>query len=630
MMVSVETVLLRGKRRINKWLAVPWVRMMGFGAMFVGGGFLLSGASLWGEMQPLVLGLIYGAPGWPGALAAAGSILGYPLFWGLEGLQGAVWSAGGLMLSLVLPFWGRTDHRREQTAASAACLVSGAGLAFQYRFGQSVPFPVFLLRIGLAGFAAVVGEQMLEKKNRVVVWSAGALGVLALANIRSPTWCNPGLVAAGAAIAAVPLPGAVLLGFGAELSGAAKVPLAAGAGLAYFMQQLPVRKSFRRYLAPAAGIVSAMMLSGQWNFGALLPLTAGVLLGGNIPWRVAPLHRRSGLGGAQVQLEQTAQVLLQLQRQLLEYIPPPVVPADIMEELRHCTCGECPAEQGCREKKRLTEAVLESQPMFPCRKAEHMAAQIRESRDRLKRMKLSRAVQAEYRTALAKQYGFLSDLLSSLSDRLPERIFRGQAKYRVQISSRSRGRNYTDGDRVLAFPGAYCRYYVVLCDGMGTGFGAAEEGRQAAGLLRNMLSAGISPSGALGGLNSQLTLLGRGGAVTVDLAELRLDSGTVWMYKWGASPSWLLGHGRAERIGEPSVPPGMEIGASREQITRLALGHGQVLVMLSDGVEGERAALWAQDIGGEPGILAQRIVAESSGGEDDATAVVIRMVDLHE
>lgn len=626
--MMVTTVLLRGKRRVSSFLEMPWVRLLGYGGMYAGGGFLLSGASLWGQMQPLALGMILNLAGWPCLLAALGSGLGYRAFWGASGWQGAVWAAGGLILSLTLPFFSGAVHRRERTAASAACLVSAVGLAFQYRFRESIPFPHFLLRILTGAASAVLGEYMLTGKSRICRWSAVALGVLALSNIRSPTWCNPGLLAAGAAIAAVPLPGALIIGFGAELSGAVQLPLLAGTGMAFFVQQL--RIPFRRELAPLLGCTGAMLLSGRWDAGGLLAIGLGGIAGASIPWQVTAVPRRSGLAGAQVQLEQASRIMNRMERQLLEYYPPEIKTTELTDQLRQECCGECPARQSCREQEGLTARVLEGDAAFPCRKADTAAARIREFRDRLKRMKQFRAMQVEYRSAMAQQYGFLSEMLSELSDRLPEHIYRGRIKYRVQISSRSRSKAYADGDRVLAFPGAYCRYYVVLCDGMGTGLGAAEEGRQASQLLKQMLSAGISPSGALGGLNSQLTLLGRGGAVAVDLAELRLDSGTVWIYKWGASPSWLLGHGRAEQVGHGSAPPGRDVAADREQISRLSLGHGQVLVMISDGVAGEQAALWAQDVGGEPGILAQRIVAESGSSRDDATAVVIRMVEIEE
>ncbi len=182
----------------------------------------------------------------------------------------------------------------------------------------------------------------------------------------------------------------------------------------------------------------------------------------------------------------------------------------------------------------------------------------------------------------------------------------------------------------MAFPGAV-RYDVLLCDGMGTGLGAQEEGRQAAELLREMLTAGMPPASALGGLNSQLTLLGRAGAVTVDLAEIRLDSGCTWLYKWGASPSWVLNRGRARQIGHSTAPPGLDLERHRETVGRVLLDSREVLVMTSDGVSPAKADGWAVRCGSmETGELAEAILAEDGSWEDDATVVVIRLAQTRE
>ena len=229
--------------------------------------------------------------------------------------------------------------------------------------------------------------------------------------------------------------------------------------------------------------------------------------------------------------------------------------------------------------------------------------------------------------ALVQQYGFLADTLQELSDHLPDRAPRGMPRYRVQVSARSRGRQIADGDRVSAFPGVGCRYYVLLCDGMGTGLGAAEESRQATELVKQMLTAGMAPGAALGSVNSQLTLMDRGGAVTVDLAELRLDTGRVWLYKWGAGPSWLLRRRRLILLGSSGPPPGLGVTAGRESVSRTGLSPGDSLVMLSDGVDTANASAWP-DLAknADPGELAAQILASAGNGGDDATAVVIRLL----
>ena len=204
---------------------------------------------------------------------------------------------------------------------------------------------------------------------------------------------------------------------------------------------------------------------------------------------------------------------------------------------------------------------------------------------------------------------------------------RAVPEFEVQVAARSHGKERANGDRCLAFAGPECRYYVLLCDGMGTGLGAAQDGTTAAGLLRQMLVAGFPADHALESLNSLLALRGTAGAVTVDLAELRLDTGIACVFKWGAAPSWVLTRGGAQKIGTATPPPGLNAGENRMAAEKLSLRRGEVLILLSDGVDGEgiqHLSMLSPDA--PPGELAAEILEKGCGSaEDDATAAVIRL-----
>ena len=79
----------------------------------------------------------------------------------------------------------------------------------------------------------------------------------------------------------------------------------------------------------------------------------------------------------------------------------------------------------------------------------------------------------EYQAALAQQYRFLGEYLRSLADRLPRKMERAEPEFQAEVAARSKGKERANGDRCIAFSGSDCRYYVLLCDGMGTGLGAA-------------------------------------------------------------------------------------------------------------------------------------------------------------
>lgn len=623
MMVSMETVLLRGKRNLEQWTDRPWFRLLGKAGLYGGSGFLLSGISLWGSMQPIAAALAVGCRGWWCLWAAVGSGIGYRWFWGDLGIQGLMWTLGGLLAGLLLPFF--PERRRVHLAAAGGGMVGIVGLAWS--FGNGAAMRMLLFQVGVGALCCVVSDRVLEGRDRVSQWTAAGLLVMGLCRI-GPNWCNPGFAAAGALAAAAPLPAAALAGIGGDLAGRTSLPLTAVVCLTWFFQLLPMRETRRRMFSPGAACLGVMLLTRQWDWQTGLCISFGGVLGAMIPWQLTAVPRHGGVGAAQVQLEQNARVLLTFQRQLLEYPLPPLDERAVVEQVKENACAACSFRIGCPDITSVNLEVLQGAGFLPCQRANNLAFYLNQGREQLKRMKAVRALQEEYRAALVQQYGFLADVLHRTADRLPEREYQSAPHYRVQVSSRSRGRGLAEGDRVTAFPGRNCRYYVILCDGMGTGMGAAEEGRQAAVLLRRMLLAGLPPVSALGSINTQLTILGRGGAVTVDLAEIRVDNGTAWLYKWGANPSWLFSGGKAEKIGYATPPPGLDVRRGGETANRAPLSSGQVLVMVSDGVNPQKAPQWAKAAQTtEPGKLAQQILEEGGSREDDATAVVIRLVE---
>ena len=170
---------------------------------------------------------------------------------------------------------------------------------------------------------------------------------------------------------------------------------------------------------------------------------------------------------------------------------------------------------------------------------------------------------------------------------------------------------------------------MLLCDGMGTGLGAAREGDSAAGYLRQMLLIGFPAEHALRSLNSILVLKGKGGAVTMDLAEMDLGTGKATLYKWGASPSWILKKKGAEKIGTATPPPGLSLSGTREESVQLSLRGGEVLILLSDGVEaGETLRRMEHVREMPPGELAQAVLNAGCSGDDDATVAVICLQKL--
>ena len=627
MMASMEMYLQQGRRQLQRWALDPRIQT---GAKLLAcgtGGFLLSAASLHNAPQPLVLGLICGTAGWQTLAAVLGSMLGYRVFWGAAGVQGMVWAAAGGLLMLLLGKWKQAQEYPGLTCALAAFLVAAVGLSFQVLWRDDTPLLVYFLRIALAAGAAFLGQRRQLRRDAILEWITGGVAVLALAQVVPLPYLNLGCAAGGMLAVSGAFPGAALAGLGLDLAQVTRIPMTVVLCTAYFLRLIPFSNRWIKYTAPGAACLLTMALCGVWDASPLPGLILGGALGAVLPPRPELIHRRGETGLAQVRLELTAGVLAYTQQLLLETPPTPIDEEAVLRKVRDQACGTCSARNSCREQERLCTGMLHHPLDFACRKTGRVLTELRRGQEQLRTMKADRERQREYRWAVVQQYQFLAEYLRRLADQLPRRGERITAHYRIEISARTRGKERANGDRCLAFSGTGCRYYILLCDGMGTGLGAAQESQTAGDLLRQMLTAGFPADHAFRSINSILALRGQAGAVTLDLAEVRLDTGRVALYKWGAAPSYLLRRQAAEKIGTATPPPGISVAEAREAVLRLSLRRGEVLILASDGVQaGEALRRMELTPDAPPGELAERLLENGCGnGEDDATVAVIRL-----
>ena len=605
----------------------PKVRGAGAVIAYGGSGFLLSAASLGGYCQPLALGLICATTGWRTLVMTLGAMAGYPSFWGSSGSPGIVWSAAGGLLALLV---GKKEESREQPLMIpilCAFLTAVTGLCFELIVRQRTPLVIHVLRIALTFFSGVLFTQESRCRDAVTDWLTGAVVVFALAQV----WLNRGFclgfLAAGALAVGGAFPAAALAGLGLDLAQVTALPMTAVMCMAYFVGMIPFRKRWQHYLSPALAWLVVSAACGIWDRQVLPGLALGGLLGAMLPPQTSAVRRRGETGLAQVRLEVGASMLDTIQQMLLELEPPPIDEEALLQKVHQRACATCSARKGCAQQKNLTTVLLNHPLEADCRKQGRLIPELRRGNEQWKLLKADRKRRREYRQALAQQYRFLSTYLRTLADRLPRSAARSQIQFRVEVSARTVGKERSNGDQCTAFSGTDCRYYVLLCDGMGTGMGAAQEGQSAASLLRKMLTAGFPAEHALETLNAIYTLRGSGGAVTVDLAQLHLDTGHVHLYKWGAAPSYVLTRSGAEKIGTATPPPGLSMGEMPAAVQKLSLRRGEVLILVSDGVDGEAVqhlSVLSPDL--PPGELAAQLLEKNGGGvEDDATAAVIRL-----
>lgn len=634
MMVTIGVYMRRGQRLLRRWAANPRIHAVLQGSGYLLAGFFASAASLGHRLQPVALGLLCAQSGWPAVLIAVGSAVGYLLFWGNQAPVGVVWTAVGLAMALLLQ---ERRIRRETPLlmpALAGCAVAAVGLVFQYYHRYGPPIPMYLLQVAVGAGTTAVFCSFAQRRDPVVDWLVYGLGVLSFAQVMPIPYLNFGCIAAGMIAVACPFPAAALAGLALDLAQVTPVPMTAVMSLTYFVRMIPKTTPVLRHMSPGVVFVAVMSICGIWDLMPLPGLVIGGVAAALLPRQTGISQRRGEAGTAQVHLEMVSAVLQQMEAMVLDTQEPPIDEQALILRAADRACSSCPCRKTCKEEiERMSPAILHK-PLgnggdLPsgCRKSGRLLMEMRRSQEQLRAIRADRDRQTEYRAAVGQQYRFLSDYLQDLSDILAQRKDPPKAWFQPEVSASSAGKKRVNGDRCLWFAGVACRYYVLLCDGMGTGEEAARDSQQVGSMLRRLLSSGYPAAYALRSINSLCALQGRAGAVTLDLAELRLDTGKVTLYKWGAAPSYVVSRGEPIKIGTATPPPGLSVTDGRETVERLSLRRGETLVLLSDGAGGEESLrrVW-MDAEATTGELASKILQSSrSVGGDDATVAVIRL-----
>lgn len=637
MMVTIGVYMRRWQRLVRRWAADPKIHTLLQGGGYLLAGFLSGAASLVHQLQPITLGLICAQTGWPAALIAIGGAVGYGVFWGSFGAQGVLWTVLGLVAALFLQ--GKRIQRGTPLLmpAVAALIVAGTGLLFQYLNIESPPIPIYLLRVLLAAGATAVFCFAMERRDPMVDWLVYGLAVLCLAQVVPIPYLGLGYIAAGALAMLGAFPAAALAGLALDLSQVTPIPMTAVLCLSYFIRMIPNLQPVVQHFGPGIACLLVMGICGSWDLTPLPGLMLGSFAALLLPKRTSIAQRRGETGTAQVRLELAAAVLRQTENLLLDVEAAPVDEQALMARAAERACGSCPCRKSCREQPGQMSPAILHRPLgnggdLPggCRKTGRLLMELRRSQEQLRSIRADRDRQMEYRTAVGQQYHFLSEYLQDLSDSLAQRKEPPHPWFQPEVAAYSASISRANGDRCLWFSGVECKYYVLLCDGMGTGPEAAADAQRVGNMLRRMLSAGYPASYALRSINSLCALQGQAGAVTLDLVELQLDTGKATLYKWGAAPSYVISRGEPIKIGTATPPPGLSVTEGRETVERLSLRRGETLVLLSDGAGGEeflrRAWLDTESTTGE---LAARILQSSQAATaDDATVAVIRLHSL--
>lgn len=622
--------------------------------------FLLSSLSVAGSPLPMAACLAACVAFWPlGVLALAGSCVGYFLFWGLQagleqvGIALLVFAGTGLFRDTRLPVSGWF------TPFLCAALTAAIGFVFLLDGGLSAGnIALYAVKILLAAVCPPLYRQALDERRRGAILALGLCLFTALATVAPPygrllAVAVTYLVAVSSArVGLLPtLLCALAMDLAAGTAGTVTAALCAGALLC---RLFPRQSSVAR-----AAMLTVASLSWQLFFGTVSVSYAACAVAGSaaglfVPFRWfsdCPDTEHPAEGSAGAQLRRISRVFAMLHRELTG-IEPVACHSEISdvydftaEQVCRCcvlyhTCWEQDAratyQDLCAAAGPIMERGTALREDFPasfvgrCRHMEgFLTAVNQELEANLYRRQMRNRLQ-ESRRILSGQYLFLSRFLGKLADdqyRPP--TAEPQFTPDFSASSACRPGSTVSGDRCASFRDQWNRYYVLLCDGMGTGREAAAESDRAVRTLTGLLESGVAPDTAMELLNGFYVLQQSSSFATVDLLQLDLESGEGTLYKWGAAPSYLRTGQEVKKIGTAAPPPGLDVAAGHNpQQLRLSLKDGETLILVSDGAFGEETEKRIAGFRGSTSReLAGYVVAGAApDSEDDLTAAVLRLV----
>lgn len=220
----------------------------------------------------------------------------------------------------------------------------------------------------------------------------------------------------------------------------------------------------------------------------------------------------------------------------------------------------------------------------------------------------------------------LKKLISSAMD-MPMRIFDEKSDTirlvadniyypEFSVKQRTREGQAVSGDTVIYFESHDNKFYVILCDGMGSGDEASLESRMTAELLKEFIKADIKIETAINMINSSLALkTQREVFSTADILELNLLTGELHIYKVGGAQSYIKCKDNFETVFSKSLPIGIIDDIKTTHIKK-NFKNDDMIVMVSDGIS-------EADYGAMRGEWIKRIMSYENRSTDELSSLII-------
>lgn len=656
---AVQSFPIRARRMFRQSLEHPAIRNLAvcLGELLLG--FLMAGGGIAGRAMPFSACLIAVSGSALRALSAMlGSAIGYLYFWGFTG--GLEYLAVSVLVFSAVCIVGNADLAgapwfMPALVASMSMLV-GILFLLQARFAPAA-VAWYVIRLAAAAVTAWSFRRALSGRQPGCVLYLMACVLSGCAALQIAGGVTLGqILAIAAGAAAVGTPNGLLLcvvaGLAVDISVLPPVSLTAllcFAGAAASWRGLRLRAV--QMLVFLTAVVAGVLFTGG-QMPELVPAAAfGCCLSLVLPTALLPTEGEGvRVPAVRQRLERAAGILAEIHNVLNERRPasPESDAAVIFDRASDRVCSCCALWTQCWQQhstetyhalcavaRPMLERGAAAREDFPqgftdrCCHLDGLIAAINRELDNMVYRRQYQNRMRESRAILSDQYAALGSYLMETAQGLePEEAPPVSFAPELGIGAAGKAGHSISGDRGACFRTPDGMYYLLLCDGMGTGPEAAGESAGAVKTLSGLIRAGLRPGSALETLNGVYILRGDGGFSTVDLLAVSLVTGEATLYKWGSAPSYLKTGTETQKIGTAAPPPGFGVGETQKAAEyRLSLREGEMLVLLSDGAGGEDAgrqiAAWKD---GAPKALAAALIAEAqTDGEDDMTALALRL-----
>ena len=195
----------------------------------------------------------------------------------------------------------------------------------------------------------------------------------------------------------------------------------------------------------------------------------------------------------------------------------------------------------------------------------------------------------------------------------------------------NKGEKYC-GDSFNSFFDGLGNFYVIMCDGMGTGYSASISGNMSSKVISNMIRGGINPKTAISISNSFLIAKSNDETLsTVDIFSINLFSGESSFIKAGSASSFVKKRHEVIKISSDTFPIGI-LTNFNISTTRCKLGKDDLVLMVSDGIT-DTGEDWIEDmikneiniVNLNNKILKNACKLRKNINDDDITSILVKI-----